>query len=338
MQGVRDHRRHRAFGQPRAPTPPRRDPTDTFDAFVHEAAPPRPHRRVRRRASPRHLIGRHPLSRQQQRPGLHHLTVRQRTRTGHQPQHHPLLIRHRQRLGNTNRHQPSVDTVAISSTDHRASDKSGEQTSPARQFGTIRRLPSGRYQARYWHLGDQVSAGTTFATKTAARAWLSSVETDLRRGDHVDPRAGTERFGTYARRWLDEPRSPAAHQGHLRTPGRRSPQTCGSHPRHFAAGSLAPHEVAWARAGRDLSLRRAQQPPSASAGWVRWKQPRNDLCGRCHLTAGRNALRVADAARAPSVGRGGGVRRWRRRSLGARGRARAGLRRRASRGQRRRVG
>ena len=77
--------------------------------------------------------------------------------------------------------------------------------SPARQSGTIRRLPSGRYQARYWHLGDQVSAGNTFATKTAARAWLSSVETDLRLADHVDPRAGTERFGTYARRWLDEP-------------------------------------------------------------------------------------------------------------------------------------
>jgi len=70
--------------------------------------------------------------------------------------------------------------------------------SPARQFGTIRRLPSGRFQARYWHLGDQVSAGTTFTTKTEARAWLASVETDLRRGDFVDPRSGVERFGTYA--------------------------------------------------------------------------------------------------------------------------------------------
>jgi integrase len=92
--------------------------------------------------------------------------------------------------------------------------------SPARQFGTIRRLPSGRYQARSWHLGDQVSAGTTFATKTAARAWLSSVETDLRRGDHVDPRAGTERFGTYARRWLDErdlrPRTRETYESQLK--------------------------------------------------------------------------------------------------------------------------
>ena len=91
--------------------------------------------------------------------------------------------------------------------------------SPARQFGTIRRLPSGRYQARYWHLGEQVSAGTTFATKTDARAWLSSVETDLRRGDHVDPRAGSERFGDYARRWLDErdlrPRTRETYESQL---------------------------------------------------------------------------------------------------------------------------
>ena len=92
--------------------------------------------------------------------------------------------------------------------------------SPARQFGTIRRLPSGRYQARYWHLGEQVSAGTTFATKTEARAWLSSVETDLRRGDHVDPRAGSERFGDYARRWLDErdlrPRTRETYESQLK--------------------------------------------------------------------------------------------------------------------------
>ena len=92
--------------------------------------------------------------------------------------------------------------------------------SPARQYGTIRRLPSGRYQARYWQLGEQVSAGTTFATKTEARAWLSSVETDLRRGDHIDPRAGAERFGEYARRWLDErdlrPRTRETYESQLK--------------------------------------------------------------------------------------------------------------------------
>lgn len=76
--------------------------------------------------------------------------------------------------------------------------------SSLRRFGTIRTLPSGRFQARYSHLGKQVAADTTFKTKAEARRWLSSIETDLARGDHVDPDAGTEMFGAYARRWLDE--------------------------------------------------------------------------------------------------------------------------------------
>jgi len=71
-----------------------------------------------------------------------------------------------------------------------------------RAFGTIRKLPSNRYQARYWHLGRQVSAGTTFATKADARAWLASVETDLNRGEHFDPSGGRVLFGEYADEWL----------------------------------------------------------------------------------------------------------------------------------------
>ncbi len=52
----------------------------------------------------------------------------------------------------------------------------------ARPFGNIRKLPSGRYQARYWHLGKQIAADTTFANKTDARRWLATVEADLVRG------------------------------------------------------------------------------------------------------------------------------------------------------------
>lgn len=70
--------------------------------------------------------------------------------------------------------------------------------SAARQFGTIRKLPSGRFQARYSHLGKQVGAKDTFATKTDARRWLSTVETDLARGDHFDESAGRMRFSVYA--------------------------------------------------------------------------------------------------------------------------------------------
>ncbi len=42
----------------------------------------------------------------------------------------------------------------------------------ARSFGNIRRLPSGRFQARYGHLGKQIAADVTFTTKADARAWL----------------------------------------------------------------------------------------------------------------------------------------------------------------------
>lgn len=68
----------------------------------------------------------------------------------------------------------------------------------------MRKLSSGRYQARYWHLGKQIAADTTFATKADARSWLSAVETDLRRGDHFEPSQANVRFGEYATAWLEE--------------------------------------------------------------------------------------------------------------------------------------
>ena len=61
----------------------------------------------------------------------------------------------------------------------------------ARSFGSIRKLPSGKFQARYWHLGKQIAAEHTYAPKTDARRWLSTVEADIVRGDWVDPDAGT---------------------------------------------------------------------------------------------------------------------------------------------------
>ena len=72
----------------------------------------------------------------------------------------------------------------------------------SRAFGTIRTPPSGRFQARYWHLGKQTSAGSSFATKADARAWLASVETDVKRGDHFDPSGGAVIFDAYAREWM----------------------------------------------------------------------------------------------------------------------------------------
>ncbi|MGE0877326.1 MAG: tyrosine-type recombinase/integrase [Acidimicrobiia bacterium] len=72
-----------------------------------------------------------------------------------------------------------------------------------RQYGTIRRLPSGRWQARRNEDGRQVAAPTTFATKAEANAWLSATETDIARGRWIDPARGEVAFGTYARDWMD---------------------------------------------------------------------------------------------------------------------------------------
>lgn len=75
-----------------------------------------------------------------------------------------------------------------------------------RQFGRIRRLPSGRWQARY-PLGDGGlrAAPRTFATKGDASRYLATVEADLARGQYLDPRAGQITFTQWADQWLGRP-------------------------------------------------------------------------------------------------------------------------------------
>ena len=72
-----------------------------------------------------------------------------------------------------------------------------------RRFGRVRKLPSGRYQARYSTPdGCEHPAPDTFGTKTAAERWLAAVETDLARGQWVDPRARQLLLSDYAASWL----------------------------------------------------------------------------------------------------------------------------------------
>ena len=51
-----------------------------------------------------------------------------------------------------------------------------------RHFGNVRKLPSGRYQASYWHEGLRHVASETFKAKADAQAWLSTKEADIVRG------------------------------------------------------------------------------------------------------------------------------------------------------------
>ena len=70
-----------------------------------------------------------------------------------------------------------------------------------RQFGSLRKLPSGRWQASYWHLGIRHIAPVTFAFKADANVYLSSVETEVRRGLWIDPQGATVLFSDWAEQW-----------------------------------------------------------------------------------------------------------------------------------------
>jgi len=74
-----------------------------------------------------------------------------------------------------------------------------------RRFGRIRRLASGRYQARYpGPDGIDRPAPQTFANKTDAEVWLTMKEAEIRRGDWLDPDASKVRFGEYADSWIND--------------------------------------------------------------------------------------------------------------------------------------
>jgi hypothetical protein len=74
-----------------------------------------------------------------------------------------------------------------------------------RSFGSIRRLPSGRWQARYRGLdGVLRSAPHTFANKADAKRWLALTEAELLGGRWIDPQAGRVPFLEYAAAWVDE--------------------------------------------------------------------------------------------------------------------------------------
>lgn len=72
-----------------------------------------------------------------------------------------------------------------------------------RHFGTVRRLPSGRWQARYrLASGRLITAPATYDTKGDATRWLAMIEADQARGLWLDPRAGKIRLSPYAEEWL----------------------------------------------------------------------------------------------------------------------------------------
>lgn len=91
-----------------------------------------------------------------------------------------------------------------------------------RDFGTVRRLPSGRWQVRYLDdAGARVAAPQTFPTRAAASSWLARTQTDRERGVWTPPAAADQTFAAYAQDWLDHrpdlrPRTRELYAGILR--------------------------------------------------------------------------------------------------------------------------
>ncbi|WP_323097355.1 tyrosine-type recombinase/integrase [Intrasporangium sp. YIM S08009] len=79
-----------------------------------------------------------------------------------------------------------------------------------REFGAVRQLPSGRWQASYLAAdGLRRTAPNTFRTKADAHAWLTVRQSELLRGDWLDPDLGRVILDDYATKWIVEHRISA---------------------------------------------------------------------------------------------------------------------------------
>jgi integrase len=74
-------------------------------------------------------------------------------------------------------------------------------------FGAVRQLPSGRWQASYLGMdGLRRTAPSTFRTKADANAWLTVRQSELLRGEWLDPDLGRVPLDAYATKWISEHR------------------------------------------------------------------------------------------------------------------------------------
>lgn len=74
-------------------------------------------------------------------------------------------------------------------------------------WGSVRKLPSGRYQASYFNEGRRYPADHTFTTITDARTWLAGKRTEIVREEWTSPDAGKTTFRQFAEEWIERRRS-----------------------------------------------------------------------------------------------------------------------------------
>lgn len=91
----------------------------------------------------------------------------------------------------------------------------------ARRFGSLRELPSGRFQVSFVAPGGlRVNAPVTFASRTDAETWLTTQQSDIIRGTWKADDRGRGTLRAYSIRWLAgrtdlKPRTSALYAGLL---------------------------------------------------------------------------------------------------------------------------
>lgn len=91
-----------------------------------------------------------------------------------------------------------------------------------RDFGSLRKLPSGRWQARYSDAnGNRRVADETFASEAEAGDALTLIQADIIRGTWRDPEAGLITFHEWSDKWMAgaqhlRPRTRAKYESILR--------------------------------------------------------------------------------------------------------------------------
>ncbi|MCG8917897.1 site-specific integrase [Actinokineospora sp. PR83] len=74
-----------------------------------------------------------------------------------------------------------------------------------RRFGSVRKLPSGRFQAGYLGPdGQRRWAPETFESKTAAEKFLVKVESLMMAGEWADPEKSKVKLGDYIEQWITQ--------------------------------------------------------------------------------------------------------------------------------------
>lgn len=110
------------------------------------------------------------------------------------------------KCGGVTRHGDQCEKPAIRGTDRCIQHTPGykqQQAPRSSHFGTIAKLPSGRYRIIYWQDGRRHTESFPMGTPVkAVKSRLSSIETDIMRGSWASPKAGSISLREHAESWL----------------------------------------------------------------------------------------------------------------------------------------